>query len=239
MKLGFLLFVSFISIASYAQDSSTIDLKQAEITFEELEFDFGEMYQGETVSHTFKFTNTGNAPLVITSTKVSCGCTVPYKPSEPIQPGQTSEIVVNFTKSTVGEHRKTITIDANSKVGRHYLSISALVIEPDSNTIAEKAKEEELKQEDRITIQKAHDNCIAIYPNPADDLLQVELKDHIGKPAEIEILNEMGRSVSRKQIASITQESTKIDVSGYTPGVYLIAITINGIEPITQCFVVR
>ena len=70
-----------------------------EITFEETEFDFGTIDQGTAVEHTFKFTNTGNAPLVITNATSSCGCTVPTWTKEPIAPGETGEMLVKFNGS--------------------------------------------------------------------------------------------------------------------------------------------
>ena len=50
--------------------------KQAAITFEKEEHDFGSLLQGEVVSYSFHFTNTGNAPLIISQVTSSCGCTV-------------------------------------------------------------------------------------------------------------------------------------------------------------------
>ncbi|HZJ21209.1 MAG TPA: DUF1573 domain-containing protein, partial [Pricia sp.] len=64
--------------------------------FEELEHDFGTIEQGTPQETAFKFTNTGNAPLIITNATSSCGCTVPDPPKEPIAPGETGELIVKF-----------------------------------------------------------------------------------------------------------------------------------------------
>ncbi len=61
----------------------------------------------------FVFTNTGNAPLVITNAKSTCGCTVPSFPREPIAPGKTSEIEVKYNMNP-GPIRKTITLETNA-----------------------------------------------------------------------------------------------------------------------------
>jgi hypothetical protein len=83
--------------------------------FEESEFDFGTSKEGAIVEHVFKFTNTGNAPLVIQNAAGSCGCTVPEPPKEPIAPGATGEIKVKFdSRGKVGVQNKTVTITANT-----------------------------------------------------------------------------------------------------------------------------
>lgn len=100
-----ILFLSFYQV--YAQTGP-------EITFESETIDYGEVAQNSDGSRVFKFTNTGDAPLVIKNAKSSCGCTVPKKPEGPIAPGESGEIVVRYdTKNRVGQFRKTITLTTN------------------------------------------------------------------------------------------------------------------------------
>ena len=66
--------------------------KLAVIQFNKTECDFGKILQGEVVSYTFHFTNTGNVPLLISSVEKSCGCTASDFPREPIAPGETGDI---------------------------------------------------------------------------------------------------------------------------------------------------
>ena len=66
------------------------------LAFEETEYDFGMVMEGEKVVHDYKFTNTGDEPLIISNAKGSCGCTVPDWPREPIAPGESSVIKVQF-----------------------------------------------------------------------------------------------------------------------------------------------
>ena len=47
------------------------------MTFDEKQFDFGEITQGTPVEHIFTYTNTGKTNLVVVNAKSSCGCTVP------------------------------------------------------------------------------------------------------------------------------------------------------------------
>ena len=70
------------------------------ISFESDFHDFGEIQEGEVVNYTFKFTNEGEGPLIISNAQGSCGCTVPQWPRQPIAPGATGEIKVSF-KGTI------------------------------------------------------------------------------------------------------------------------------------------
>lgn len=95
--------------------------------FEKEEHDFGTIEQGSPQETVFKFTNTGNAPLIITNATSSCGCTVPNPPKEPIAPGESGELVVKFNGSGQNQVTKTITVNANTEKGTEQLRIKAFV----------------------------------------------------------------------------------------------------------------
>lgn len=98
------------------------------IAFEHTDFDFGVVDDGEKVRHTYKFTNTGNEPLVISSAKGSCGCTVPKWPTEPIPPGGTGNIDVEFdSKGKPGKQTKRVTVTANTVPAQTFLNITGTV----------------------------------------------------------------------------------------------------------------
>ncbi|NJW54006.1 DUF1573 domain-containing protein [Salinimicrobium oceani] len=103
------------------------DVVYPEISFEKTEHDFGTIAQGTNVEHTFTFTNTGKAPLVITNASSSCGCTVPTWTKEPIAPGETGEMLVKFNGSGQNQVTKTVTITANTESGKEQLKIKAFV----------------------------------------------------------------------------------------------------------------
>lgn len=85
------------------------------ITFEEEQFEFGDIHQGDKVEHIFAFENTGSEPLIITNVQTTCGCTVPNWPRDPIAPGQNGEIKVVFNSTgKMGRVHKVITVVSNA-----------------------------------------------------------------------------------------------------------------------------
>ncbi len=98
------------------------------MSFEKSEHDFGTIIQGTPQETIFKFTNTGDAPLIITDARSSCGCTVPqYPKNTPIAPGATGELVVKFNGSGKNQVTKTVTVTANTQKGSELLRIKAFV----------------------------------------------------------------------------------------------------------------
>ncbi len=86
------------------------------IQWENSKHEFGDVVQGTRVEHTFKFTNIGTSPLIITNVEVSCGCTTPKGwPRDPIKPGEKGEIRVAFNStSKYGLQNKVVTIVSNA-----------------------------------------------------------------------------------------------------------------------------
>jgi len=98
------------------------------MSFEKSEHDFGTIEQGTPQETIFKFTNTGNAPLIITNATSTCGCTVPeYPKNTPIAPGDSGEMLVKFNGSGQNQVTKTVTVSANTEKGSEILRIKAFV----------------------------------------------------------------------------------------------------------------
>jgi hypothetical protein len=99
--------------------------------FEETEHDFGRIIDGETVSCTFKFKNSGKTDLVIADVSTSCGCTVPSFPKTPIRPGEEGTIKVAFnSRGKRGFQAKNVVVVANTQPNTTLLRIKAQVIAP-------------------------------------------------------------------------------------------------------------
>jgi hypothetical protein len=101
------------------------------ISWEKLSHEFGDITQGEKIEHTFKFTNTGTAALVITNVEVTCGCTVPKGwPRDPIMPGEKGEITVAFNSTgKIGRQNKVVTVTSNSIGKTNQVMIVANVLD--------------------------------------------------------------------------------------------------------------
>lgn len=104
------------------------------IEFEEEVHDFGKITQGEKVSYSFKFKNTGKSNLLISSAQASCGCTVPKPPKDPLAPGATDKIDVTFdSNGKSGKFDKQITVITNCDPNTKVLKITGEIIVPVSN----------------------------------------------------------------------------------------------------------
>jgi hypothetical protein len=114
------------AVSGTASNPVATDGKFAVMTFQEEEHDFGTIQQGDKPSTDFSFKNTGEADLIITSARGSCGCTVPDYPKTPIKPGEAGNIKVSFdSRGKQGKTTKTVTIMCNTKEGNKILKINA------------------------------------------------------------------------------------------------------------------
>lgn len=111
--------------------SGEIDSTQtAKFEFAEIIHDFGTIKEGEIVNHSFKFTNVGKKPMLISEATTTCGCTVPNWPKHPIEVGESSVISVQFkSENRVGFQDKPISLFANTLPGKTVLRLRGRVTE--------------------------------------------------------------------------------------------------------------
>ena len=109
-----LIFGFFVVFCAFAQEEQAI-VDGPEITFEETSFDFGDIYQGDKVEHIFNLENTGTQPLIITNVQTTCGCTATEWPREPVLPGESASLKVNFNSAgKFGRQNKVISVISNA-----------------------------------------------------------------------------------------------------------------------------
>lgn len=125
MKLFTMCLLLLVSQGALAQ------VHGAAITWEKSSFDFGDIVKGQKVEHTFRFTNTGTEPLILTNVEVTCGCTTPKGwPRNPIEPGGRAELIIQFDSThKLGRQNKVVVIVSNAAAGNSQISFSANVLE--------------------------------------------------------------------------------------------------------------
>lgn len=102
--------------------------KEPKIVFDVMEHDFGKMLQGEQVSFTYKFKNTGNAPLLISSVDKTCGCTDIKFPQTPIKAGDGGAITISYnSEGHKGFQNKRVVVRSNTNPAETVLRFKALV----------------------------------------------------------------------------------------------------------------
>lgn len=120
-KIVLVLFIGLLGFSLTAQE------KAAKIEFKTETVDYGEISKGDDGVRVFEFTNTGDAPLIISKVSSSCGCTIPKKPTAPILPGKSGEIEVKYDTNRVGPIRKAVTVISNADTPTKVLKIKGEV----------------------------------------------------------------------------------------------------------------
>lgn len=120
-----------VRIDASADKTSTPNTEKPILTFLENTHSFGKIKDGEQVTYSFKFKNTGTADLLIASATASCGCTVPEYPKELIKPNEEASIQVKFdSKGKSGVFEKTVTVIANTEPRENLLTITGEITTP-------------------------------------------------------------------------------------------------------------
>jgi hypothetical protein len=115
---------SFATVHAQEFDQSS---KMADIEFATDVIDYGTIQQNSDGMKIFTFTNTGNAPLIISDVKSSCGCTVPTYSKNAIAPGENGQIEVKYNTKRLGSFSKSITVFSNANESRKTLTIKGTV----------------------------------------------------------------------------------------------------------------
>lgn len=101
----------------------------AEFKFESETHDFGKIPQNKPVSYVFKFTNTGEQPLIISAVEPTCGCTIADYTKTPVKKGQTGSITLTYNAAALAPFTKGVTVKSNAKTPVKMLYLKGEVIE--------------------------------------------------------------------------------------------------------------
>ena len=104
MKKLFFIAAAFIVTAGAMAQTKPDDVAK----FNTSKYDFGKVKQNVPAVYSFEITNTSDKPLVIENAHATCGCTVPEYQKDPILPGKTAKIKVQYNAANGGQFDKTV-----------------------------------------------------------------------------------------------------------------------------------
>jgi HYR domain/Secretion system C-terminal sorting domain len=82
--------------------------------------------------------------------------------------------------------------------------------------------------------QKLLHKEVTIYPNPTSTFINIELSQYEGKKAAVQVLNSVGQQVYNTTLQSVSDQSYRIDMQEYPMGMYIIKVTIDGVESMAK-----
>ena len=135
------LFLSFAVVVMSTMTAFSQEAKQVssgpQMSIDKEVHDYGTIKKGANGTSEFTIKNTGNAPLIISRAKGSCGCTVPEWPKEPIMPGTSAVMSVKYDTKRVGPINKSVTISSNAtNAETKVVRIKGTVIESENTSDA-------------------------------------------------------------------------------------------------------
>lgn len=218
-----ILFFSFsLALLGQQKNAELETIPTTELSFEQTEFNFGDITEGEIIQNVVTFTNTGEEPLVISNVKATCGCTVPMWPKEPIMPGESADLLVQFDSKNKGAikgklNSKRVTITANTDPVNSYVTIKGTV-----------HKSEDKVMPERFSSFDIDPSTVKLWPNPVTNFVQLDLGAYDGKSAVVEVYNMIGERLENREVNSLSKAVMEFDLSSYEAGMYTISINIEG-----------
>ena len=108
-KIATVIAVALFSGIGFAQSGAKIEFTENNNTL-----DYGTVKKGQDNGiRSFIFTNTGNAPLLISGVQSTSSCTILSQQNDTILPGKSGKIEVKYNM-VPGPIRKTITVESNA-----------------------------------------------------------------------------------------------------------------------------
>jgi hypothetical protein len=92
-----------------------------------------------------------------------------------------------------------------------------------------------------VNWQNGKMEIVSVYPNPANQILNVEILSGSDEPVSLELMNMQGISILK--ISQILMQSgwgrEKVDISGVAQGVYMLKVTCGNLVEIRKVIVNR
>ncbi len=123
MKKALGILAVFVAIVGF----TAMGLAIGEFKFEKETHDYGTIPQNKPASFDFKFSNSGDAPIIISEVKPSCGCSVAEFTKTPVKPGETGTITVTYNAAAKGPFTKHFTVKSNTKTPVKTLTVKGIV----------------------------------------------------------------------------------------------------------------
>lgn len=195
-------------------------------------YSFGDITEGEVVSHEFEIFNSGDEDLVIKKVKASCGCTAAQPDKNVLKSGESTKIKVSFNSARrSGKQKKYVYIFSNDKLNPQYrLSFTANILKKDAKSVSDAGSSARL-----LLAAKRHDFGSVAEGKKVD--LNVKLKNNGGQLLNIEkVKSSCGCTatlLSKKEIKPGETANLKIelDTSG-RKGHLARTVTIHSNDPI-------
>jgi len=127
-KLLFIAAAFIVSVGAMAQKTMVDDFAKFNID----KYDFGKIKQNVPAVYTFEITNKSDKPLVIENAHATCGCTVPEYQKEPIAPGKSAKIKVQYNAANGGHFDKTVFVKLAGVDEEKALGITGEVLAADA-----------------------------------------------------------------------------------------------------------
>lgn len=153
-KLFFIASAFIVSASAMAQTTKPDDFAK----FNTDKYDFGKVKQNVPAIYYFEITNKSDKPLVIENAHATCGCTTPEYQKEPIMPGKTAKLKVQYNASNGGHFEKGVYVKFAGIDEEKSLGITGEVLPAeafDAWTKEEAAKAEAAKAAEKTTKSKS------------------------------------------------------------------------------------
>jgi|GEM_PF-3765419 len=80
---------------------------------------------------------------------------------------------------------------------------------------------------------------ISVFPNPADEVLNIDLTNYKGKAVTLFVYNRLGQTVITQQIENVVDGITQVDISNQQVGNYLVRVVSKGKNDQTKSFILN